>query len=93
MTLTLNLDANTHTRLSSYSRKKKMSEANAVQILLQMALDRELLTEHTPVSSTPRQHKKIIVSPLVKSLSNVPSVQDNTDYKESFATMTEEKYM
>ncbi|MBQ9641191.1 MAG: hypothetical protein IJV06_06495 [Bacteroidaceae bacterium] len=93
MTLTLNLDNITQRRLSSYSRREKLSEAKAVQILLQMALDRELETKCTPVGSKSVYPKEVIVGPCVKALSNVPSVQDDSDYKDSFVALTENKYV
>ena len=93
MTLTLNLDNITQRRLSSYSRREKLSEAKAVQILLQMALDRELETRCTPDGSQSAYPRGGIVGPRVKVLSNVPSVQDDSDYKDSFVSLTENKYV
>ena len=90
--MTLNLDAATHRRLSSYSRKRKMTEANAVLALLSKALDTELAVDESVEPATSKPHKTIHVSNRIKALSDVPPTHDDTDYKENLISITENKY-
>ena len=38
-------------------------------------------------------HRKIIVSPRIKALSNVPTTEEDFDYKKDFVSATESKYI
>ena len=90
--MTLNLDAATHRRLSSYSKQRKMSEESAVQALLKIALDREHGIVNPTQATIPTMNRKIVVSTRIRNLSNVPSTPDDTDYKDSLQEVWEHKY-